>query len=142
MTARALLVGVALLIVVLLLAGCGHNTSGGGNEFVIDATVYHVGKHSVTVHEVSVVEASGKARSWFHGKHQIHNNYNNCGWHGRHRVGHEYDPSGVALRLEDFRPGDRVRIIGSIRENASSCGKNQQWHWRPVYISMTKERSE
>lgn len=139
MISRRYALVVMVVMVVFLLVGCGHNTSGRGNEFRINATVDHVGDHSVTVTDVVTLEAYGKAETWFHsGKHQIHDNYNNCSWHGRHYVGHLLDDQGLQVPLNDLGRGETVEIEGAIRQNASNCGKNEIWKWRPVFVTIAR----
>lgn len=128
-----------LLLVVLLLCACGENYSGKGNDFTMQATIYRIGALSVTVQNITMESAEGKAIHWFDGNgddgkgHQIHNNYNTCDWHSRHVIGHVFDRYGNEIQLRDLHVGERVTIEGKIRSNASSCGKTSSFNSRPVF---------
>jgi hypothetical protein len=131
---RALLM-LAALVLLVLITGCSldPNYSGKGNAFDLRATITRVGQRSITVRVLRVTHAEGKARHWFGAgsQHQIHNNYNTCGWHARHTVGRVFH--FYRLSIHDLFPGEHVIVEGRIRQNAAQCGKGQHWKWRPVY---------
>lgn len=127
------------LLLALIVAGCGQNYSGSGNEFKLYAKIVRVGNSSVTVTDIRLIESQGKATGWFakNPHHQIHNNYNECSFrHSRHWVGRVYRSAKNKIdriSIRDLRAGQLVYMTGAIRENAHTCGKTPIYKWRPVY---------
>ena len=124
-----------VVMMAALVAGCGVDTEGAGDEFVIVGRVEKVGERSVTVTGVVVESAAGHASGWFgNDKHQIHNNYKTCEG-DLVTVGGVVTPRGDAA-LDVLDAGQRVRIVGSIRESAGSCDSeylDDQYERRPVF---------
>lgn len=138
---RFALCAAALILLAILLAGCGPDYAGNGNRFTLHAQIASIGSHSITVSRFEVESAEGKAQGWFTpGSHQIHNNYNTCGWHSRHTVGHVYDVAQQQVSLSDLKPGEWVTIYGRIRSNAHQCGKYQNYNSRPVFDQVFLDR--
>ncbi len=142
MTKKRILTLAPLLLVASLLCACGPNYSGHNNDFVMKATVKKIGNYSITVRHFQVESANGKAANWFSDKgHQIHNNYNTCGWNNRHVIGHVFDTAGNEIKLRDLQVGDSVEVYGRIRGNATSCGKTQVFKSRPVFDKLYLTKS-
>ena len=100
-----------------------------GIDFDITAPVDPGGKHSVTVYDVHVITAYGKASGWFNaGEHQIHDNVTKDG--DDVKVGYVCGTDcSEELPPKYLDPGECVHIEGKIRENHS--GK-RTWD-EPVY---------
>lgn len=127
---------IVAILAAATLTACA-DTSGAGNEFTITGTIKTVGERSITVVNIDIIDAHGEAADWWDaGEYQVHDNYRTCSWDGLefHTVGHGYI-AGMEVELDQFHPGDTVRIEGSIRDSFKSCGKNRRYGSRPVFTT-------
>jgi hypothetical protein len=116
-----------LTFLLLVLRACS-NYSGKGNEFVLRAQIVSVGERSITVDNITLNSARGKAKSWFDkGTHQIQNNY--VQRLHRHTIGHVYSSDKREISLDDLHAGQWVVMYGSVRSSA----KGKYSYYRPVY---------
>lgn len=117
----------------LLVAGCGPNYSGDGNEFKVEGQVTDPGDHSLKARIFQIDEAYGQAEDWFSLDH-VHQLHDNCYCDGgftqdMEKVGEVQSRKGDEISPQQVAIGSCVVFIGRIR--ASKSGKYS--HDRPVY---------
>lgn len=117
--------------------------TGVGHEFTITATVSSITDESVLVDDIKVEDAHGKAIKWFGSRgnwltsnhYEMQDNYSEPSFFSvnKHRIGHVYDAAGHPSSIQDLRPGQVVRVTGSIR--ATKIPKTTQD--RAVFTEVT-----
>ncbi len=123
----------------LMLAACGPNYSGDGNDFVVQGKVTDPGAHSLKARIFEVDDADGSADGWFHvgTVHQLHDNCNCHGWlSSNKRYGEVLNVHGDQISPTDVAVGACVIFTGKIRAN--QVGKN--YKNRPVYETAQVEQ--